>query len=223
VTELLRAGVSRGRVHLVPNAWDDSTAPLARSVARKTLGIGDDTFLVGWVGRLSHEKGPDVLLDAAQTLSADAGIRFSIIGDGPQRERLQQRAAAAGGAEQIHWHGSRPDAATLFSAFDVFVLSSRTEGTPMVLFEAMAAQTPVIATEVGGVPDVLSSAQALLVPSEDAHALARAIQSVRADADAARARATAAFQRLRTEYTMSACLARYEAIYGTIRSLRGRS
>jgi glycosyltransferase involved in cell wall biosynthesis len=113
----------------------------------------------------------------------------------------------------ITWHGVVPDAGRLLRAFDVLVLSSRTEGTPMVVLEAMAAGVPIVATRVGGVPDVLSSADAMLVPPEDPAALAAAIRAVHDHPDAARSRADSARRRLDTEFALAPWLARYEAIY----------
>src|SRR5207244_2094763 len=83
------------------------------------------------------------------------------------------------------WHGTLHDAARLFPAFDVFVLSSRTEGTPIVLFEAMASEVPVVATRVGGVPDILSAAEAALVPPNDPVALAAELRAVYRDPEPA--------------------------------------
>ena len=106
-----------------------------------------------------------------------------------------------------------PDAAGLLRAVDVVVLSSRTEGTPIVLFEAMAASVPIVAAAVGGVPDVLSGAEALLVEPENADALAAAIRAVRAEPDAAARRAHAAHTRLLSQYDVDPWLSRYETIY----------
>src|SRR2546423_14526892 len=96
----------------------------------------------------------------------------SIMGNGSEQERLDALAARYGIADRVHFHGCREDAASLFRAFDVWVLSSRSEGTPMVLFEAMAAGVPIVATRVGGVDDAVSEAEAGLVPPEDPAALA---------------------------------------------------
>ncbi|MDQ4081145.1 MAG: glycosyltransferase, partial [Gemmatimonadota bacterium] len=156
--ELAASGVPRQRIHTVPNAYAPTGDPAQRAAARRKLGISDDAFTVGWVGRLSHEKGPDVLVDALAHLT-DVPTRVSMVGHGPAREALGARAVALGVGERITWHGVVRDAASLFRAFDVFVLSSRTEGSPMVLFEAMAAGVPVVAAEVGGVPDTLSRAE----------------------------------------------------------------
>ena len=104
-------------------------------------------------------------------------------------------------------------AARQFAAFDVFVLSSHTEGTPIVLFEAMAAGVPIVASRVGGVPDVVSSAEAVLVPPGDPVALAEAIRSIYRDDAAARARAQRARGRLLADFTVPPWITRYDAIY----------
>src|SRR5437879_13039717 len=87
----------------------------------------------------------------------------AVVGDGVERCRLERLAATLGLGSRVAFHGKVDDAARLFPAFDMFVLSSRTEGTPIVLFEAMAAGVPVVANAVGGVPDVESRHEALLV------------------------------------------------------------
>src|SRR5690606_17786654 len=109
-----------------------------------------------------------------------------------------------------------PDAGQLFPAFDAFVLSSRTEGTPIALFEAMAARVPIVATRVGGVPDVVTAAEAILVPSEDPRELAKAIRAVVADTGSARSRAAAAEDRLRTAYDVEPWVDRYVSIYENV-------
>src|SRR5881296_1071188 len=177
MVQLIQDGVPPHRLHLVQNAWQGITPPLERLAARRALGIPARAFHVGWVGRLSVEKGPDVLLDAIGHLG-DLPIVVSVLGTGRERGVLLDRARALGLAERIHWHGVVPGAARLFSAFDVFVLSSRTEGTPVVLFEAMAAGVPIVATGVGGVPDVMSSTESVLVSPDDPVALAAEILGV---------------------------------------------
>lgn len=218
---LTRGGVAPARVHVVPNAWMEAPSPLKRGAARRKLGLSTNGFRVGWVGRLSPEKGPDVLLEALPHLG-DLPYSVSILGEGPQRPALEHRARNLGVAARVRWHGSVPDARRLFSAFDVFVLSSRTEGTPIALFEAMAAEVPIVAAAVGGVPDVISSNEALLVAPGDALGLAEAIHSVYRDPAAARWRAAAARTRLSKKFACAPWLARYEAIYRDLRS-RARS
>ena len=211
VERLARAGVPRARIYAVPNAWREAEPPLDRAAARLALGIPPDGFVVGWVGRLSHEKGLDVLLDALPH-ATDLPLVVSVVGSGTARAELQARARDLR-LDWIVWHGAVPDAGRLFRAFDVFVLSSRTEGTPIVLFEAMAAEVPVIAARVGGVPDILSPDEAALVPPADPMALAAELRAVYRDPGKARERARRARERLRRDFSVEPWLARYERIY----------
>ncbi|MGI8548264.1 MAG: glycosyltransferase, partial [Gemmatimonadaceae bacterium] len=187
------------RVLLLPNAYDGSRDSLDREAARRALGAPDDRFLIGWVGRLSVEKGADVLLESLAVLR-DPRFHVVIVGDGPERDNLQQRAVALRVHEQITWCGAVRDAGRLFAAFDGFALTSRSEGTPIVLFEAMAAGVPIVATRVGGVPDVVSEREAMLVQPEAPEAVAAALASTADDPKSARNRAVAARQRLGAEY-----------------------
>jgi glycosyltransferase involved in cell wall biosynthesis len=219
VARLVSAGVPRARIHLLRNVWVGGPSLFSRLEARRQLGVASP-FLIGWVGRLSREKGLDVLLNALALLS-DVDLTLSVFGDGREREALVAQAGAAGLDARIGWHGSVPKAERLFAAFDCLVLSSRAEGTPMVLFEAMAAGVPIVATRVGGVPDVVSAGEGLLVPPEDPRALARAIRSVHDDREAAEARACAARTRLAKESDIETWLAQYEALYRAVEPSTG--
>ena len=214
--ELARSGVPPGRLHVVPNAWSGRDEPLSRDQAREALAVRAARFHVGWVGRLTEEKGPDVLL-AALRLLADLPLVVSVLGDGRERARLETWAGKQGLGERVRWFGNRPEAGRVFPAFDAFVLSSRTEGTPIVLFEAMATGAPIVATAVGGVPDVVSSQEALLVPPDDPAALAEAIRRVSSDPAGAAARARRARERLARDFAVAPWLARYEQIYRMLR------
>ena len=209
---LARAGVRPSRIHTLPNAWRRVVPALDREAARRALGIPREDFVVGWVGRLSGEKGPDVLLDALPHLNG-VPLAVSVIGGGIEEAALRARAVACRIADRVRWHGVVLDAERVFTAFDVCVLSSRTEGTPVVLFEAMAAGVPVVATAVGGVPDVVSAEEAVLVRSEDPAALAAGIRAVYLHPAAAARRARAARFRLERDFGVGPWLDRYVSIY----------
>lgn len=213
------AGVPAERLRVIPNAWSGRAPALSRAAARQTLGAAEDEVVVGWVGRLSPEKGADVLLDA---LPLVPGVCAHFVGSGPEAGALRERAARLGVAGRVRWHGALPGAGTLFPAFDAFVLSSRTEGTPVALFEAIAADVPVVAARVGGVPDVVDDATARLVPPCDPAALAAALREVRESPVAARARAAAARVVLDHRFGAGPWLDAYRALYREIRSRRPR-
>ncbi len=164
---------TRGGVRVVPNAVLPSAA-VAPVEGPASLPPGPR---VGVIGRLSWEKGVDVFLDAFEQLAAQGvGAHAVIVGDGPERAALAARAAAPGLAGRVTFTGHRAEVRDLYPQFDVVVLPSRSEGMPNVLLEALAADRPVVATAVGGVPEILTDARAgAMVPSSDPTALAAAI------------------------------------------------
>lgn len=140
-------------------------------------------------------------------------MRLTVVGDGPERANVEALARTLGVAERIHWTGVIADADRLLRAFDTFVLSSRTEGTPITLLEAMRACVPIVATAVGGVPDVLSESEGLVVLPESPSALADAIRDALTGKAAAVARATRARKRLESQFALGPWLDAYERIY----------
>jgi glycosyltransferase involved in cell wall biosynthesis len=206
-----RRGVPQAIIQVIPNAWMLKPT-LGREEARRALAVSGEGPLLGWVGRLSREKGADVFLEALALLK-DVPWRASLLGIGREQAALEAMATTLGVASRITWQGMVPAAARYFPAFDLFVLSSRTEGTPIALFEAMASAVPIVATAVGGVPDVVSAAEAALVAPEDPRALAAGIRAALADPEAARRRAVAARQRLEQQFSTGPWLDAHERMY----------
>jgi len=211
--DLERSGVQPSRLHTIQNAWQPARVPLARSEARRALGLDAEGPVAGWVGRLSPEKGPDVMVEALATCSRP-DVVLSVVGTGPLDAQLRALASERGVAHRVRWHGVVPEAGSYLRAFDVLLLTSWTEGTPIVLLEAMAAGTPVIATAVGGVPDVVSDREAALVPPGDAAALARRLEELLSDPASGARRSEEARRRLAGQFAIGPWVARYMDVYG---------
>ena len=208
------AGIPAQRIHLVPNCFSKRSEIVTRGEARRILHL-PEAPIIGWVGRLTPEKGADVALDALSRLK-DPIARLAIVGEGRDEAALRARAAELGIGARVHWCGAIPNAGELFAAFDVFLLSSRSEGTPITLFEAMAAAVPIVATRVGGVPDVVDATSAQLVGSENAEGIMRALAEVFAYPDLARVRAARARRRLVDLFNAEQWVGRYESIYNSV-------
>jgi glycosyltransferase involved in cell wall biosynthesis len=137
---------------------DERVAPEedGRGESRRYLGIPGDRFAVGWIGRMTAVKRTDDVLIAFKSLR-DSGVDavLCMVGDGPDRLPLEQRAQELGVARDTVFLGYQEDVAPFYAAFDVLVLPSGNEGTPVTVIEALAAERPVVATRVGGVPDVV--------------------------------------------------------------------
>lgn len=203
---------SRRSLHTLPNAWMPAEERSSPEAAREALGLSLEVFHIGWVGRISHEKGADILIEALPALT-DIDLHVTLIGSGDERAKLEQRVKRLRLEDRVSFPGEVPRASRRFSAFDLFVLSSRTEGTPITLFEAMDASVPIVATSVGGVPDVLSSNEAILVEPEDPAALAAAIRQVHDEPANASLRAVRARERLHNEYAVAPWIDSYARIY----------
>ena len=178
--DLAGMGVApREKIRVVPLGLD--LARFARAHARGDLraacGAGDLDALIGVVGRLVPIKDIDCFLEAASRVApAVPHARFAIVGDGELRAALEQKVAALGLGPRVTFVGWRKDLETVYADLDVVVNSSRNEGTPVALIEAMAAGRPVVATAVGGTVDLLGDgARGRLVPPADPAALAEAI------------------------------------------------
>jgi glycosyltransferase involved in cell wall biosynthesis len=144
-------------LHVINNGIDTrkfAPDPDARLRARAELGIPDDAWVVGTVGRLAPEKNQGLLIDAMAPM-LERRRHLVLVGDGPERADLERRAAGTWRPEFIHFTGARNDTPALMAAFDAFALTSSSEGLPLVLLEAMATRLPVVATAVGGVPDLV--------------------------------------------------------------------
>jgi glycosyltransferase involved in cell wall biosynthesis len=150
---------------------------------RRELGCRDGEFLVGTAVVLSEQKGIRYLLDAARIVRAtDPALRFLIAGDGPLRAELERQAAALDLRDTVRFLGFRADVPQFIAALDAYVLPSLWEGLPLALLEAMAGGKPIVATRVGGNPEIVDDGDnGLLVPSRDPSALARAILALRGD------------------------------------------
>jgi len=214
--ELASRGVASSMMHLVQNAWRSQAGEaLPRDVARSHLGLSGETAVVGWVGRMSAEKAPDVMIRAAAAVRSDA-VRFSMIGAGAMEAECRALSEALEIGDRVTWHGVVPDASRLLSAFDLLVLSSWTEGTPMVLLEAMAASVPVVSTDVGGIPDVVGPAEAELCQAGRHDLIASAIDRTLASPDEAARRARAARARLESDFAVEPWVDKHRAIYHSL-------
>jgi glycosyltransferase involved in cell wall biosynthesis len=172
-----RCGVRSNRLRVIHNAIDVErfTTPDAAYEAKlRRLFRTQPARIVGAAGRLSPEKGFEVLAEAATLVHRrDPSVGFVVFGDGPCREKIGRRIAAAGLGSSFVLAGFRADLDQFLPYFDLFVLPSYTEGLPNVVLESFAAGVPVVATAVGGTPEVIEDgASGHLVPAGDARALA---------------------------------------------------
>jgi len=154
-----------------------------RASRRAAWGISSDAVVIGSVGRVAAEKNHVLLVEAAAPL-LDDGVKLVIAGDGGERGAVEDRARALGVTEHLHMLGMVRDVPSVMAGLDVFALSSKWEGLPLVLAEAMATALPVVSTAVGGVVKVIDEGETgLLVPEGDAEAMRAALSQLCDDAE----------------------------------------
>lgn len=194
-----------------------------RGALQREMGLGNGTRLVGIVGRVFPIKNHRLFLDAAaQVAAADRHARFVVVGDGTLRPEMEAHARQLGIAEKVVFTGWRRDLPLIYPDLDVLVVSSKNEGTPVSAIEAMASGRPVVATRVGGLPDLIDDGRTgCLVPSEDAPALAAAILRVLGDPDGARRMGEAAQELVRERYRAERLVRDLEGFYVELLAEKG--
>ena len=206
--------IEEARIVVIPNGIDPEELS---GVEPLTFPFAGGTYLVGTAARFAPQKGLDILLEAAALLVPEyPQLRFVIAGDGPLRPLLMRRAAELGLTEYFYFPGHLDRIPALLARLDAFVLPSRSEAQGIAILEAMAAGCPVIATAVGGVPEIVRHRQnGLLVPPEDAASLAAAIKLYLTEPAFAKAMAAAARQDV-DAYSEQRCLTRLRQVYTKI-------
>lgn len=208
-----REGIAPERIAVLPNGI--VSPPSDAPDVRPELDIGPGTRLIGAVGRLAPEKGYDDLIRAMALLKGQGRqITCVILGDGPDERRLQALIEELGVVAEVRLLGRRPDAWRVIAALEVAVLSSRREGSPLAVLEYMAGAAPIVATAVGGVPELIGDGvHGLLVAPGDPAALAAGIARLLDDRGLAARLGDAARARQAAEFDLAVLVGRLEDLY----------
>lgn len=228
VSEMVRQhmrerGLPADKLQVVYNGIEADKYPGTNSLARARLcaelGLGDELRLVGTVGRLNRLKDPATLIRAFAHLHASrADTALVMIGDGSLRGGLEEQVRELGLARSVRFLGDRDDVPALLAGLDVFAMSSLSEGFSIALLEACASSLPVVATRVGGNPEIINhDVSGLLVPSADPVALAGALQTLLDEPERARRLGAAGREWVVRHATLDAMTARYAEVYAQCR------
>jgi glycosyltransferase involved in cell wall biosynthesis len=212
-----QVGVPADRLHTIINGVDATRFhPGPRDGAlRARLGIPHDALLVGCVARLDPVKDHATLVEAFARALSDLppDAHLALVGDGPLRNDLRARIAGRGLEGRVHLAGVCTDAPMVYREFDALALASIAEGTPMTILEGMASGLAIVATAVGGIPQLLDEGAGLLVPRGDHDALAAALCSVLTDAALRTQLGARARARAEAQFSADVMLDQYEAVY----------
>jgi glycosyltransferase involved in cell wall biosynthesis len=224
--DLVALGVApASKFVVIPYGFDlasgGDTADAERARVRTELGADDDTFVVGWVGRLTEIKRP---LDLVRVLAAlvEQGVDalLCVVGDGPERPAVEELAGTLGVAGRCRLVGYRQELAAWYAAFDAFCLTSANEGTPVAAIEALAAEVPVVATRAGGTAAVVDDGvSGFLTAVGDVDALAARLAELAADPGLRAAMGRRGAEQMRERYAKDRMVDEIERLY---RSLLGR-
>ncbi|ACM21308.1 glycosyltransferase [Geotalea daltonii FRC-32] len=213
---LEKCGIGADKITVIKNipAVSSCRSPVTTS-ARSKLGIPPQAKLVGFIGRLEKVKGGAQFIDAAlSALETRSDLYFIIIGDGSQKAVLEESVAKSGHSAHFRFAGFISDPTEVFSSLDLYVLSSLDEGIPLTVLEAMCLGVPVIATRVGGVPEVISDGiNGILLPPDDAPAMAAAISNILTDDTVRNSMVSRAKKDIAAKYDVGTWIAKIESLY----------
>jgi glycosyltransferase involved in cell wall biosynthesis len=187
----------------------------ARAETRRVMGIPDERFVVGWIGRMTAVKRTDVVLNAFRALR-DEGVDavLCMVGDGPDRVAVEELAGELGIVRHCLFPGYQEEVGPFFAAFDVFVLPSGNEGTPVTAIEALASGCPVVATSVGGVPDVVDDGvDGFLVEPGTVDGLASRLGELARDTELRTRMGAAGRERMQTRYSVDRLVDDMDRLY----------
>lgn len=183
-------------------------------------GVPENAIVISHVGRFTHLKNHALLIQALAQIDSAHPWLLLLVGDGELRPAVEEMVNAHGLIDRVRFMGVRADIPQILNASDIFVLSSRYEGNPMSVMEAMAAGLPVISTAVGGVPELVEDGiSGILVPPEDPTALKQAIQKLIEAPDVRQQMGKRARETARERFDACAMTRAYEALYETILSI----
>ncbi len=192
---------------------------------RRRIGVSPDRFVVGWFGRMTGVKRTTDLLDALTSLR-ERGVDalLLLVGDGTDRAELEQLAHNRGVARSCLFLGYQDDVAPWYAICDAFLLTSANEGTPVVLIEALAAGVPAVATNVGGVRDVLEDGvSGFVVRAGDTHAMAERLERLARDPDLRRRMGEAGSAKVHDRYAVSRLVNDVDELYRRLLATRSRT
>jgi glycosyltransferase involved in cell wall biosynthesis len=208
-------GVPRQRLHYVPNGVRVLPRdPVVGRRIREEFGAPRDAFVFLFAGRLNEVKNLPVMLRAVAAWIRPVRAQLIIAGDGPERPMLEALRTSLGIEDLVTFIGARYDVQDLLMAADGFVMSSRTEGAPMALLEAMGASVPCVATAVGGIPELLSDGAGLLVPSGSVEELSKTMRCLIDEPELCGRIARVALARVGRQYSLDAVVTRYLQLLG---------
>jgi glycosyltransferase involved in cell wall biosynthesis len=210
-------GIDPDLIRVLPNGIPALAEPIGHDV-RRELGIDQEAHVVGTVSVLRPQKALQVLIrSAARLVNEFPTLKVIIAGDGPERVNLEALVTELGLDGRVMLVGARRDVSDILAAFDVAVSSSDFEGSPLAVIEYMAAAKAIVATRVGGVPDLIEDGvHGLLVEAQDAEGLASAVARLLREPDLGSRMGEEARERQQAEFTIDAAVHRLELLYGQL-------
>ncbi|MEX1118256.1 MAG: glycosyltransferase family 4 protein [Terrimicrobiaceae bacterium] len=209
----------QNKIRVVPHGIDTSKYQSGNPEAlRAELGLPSDAFVIGFVGRLSGQKGVSVLLAAIEQLARqDRTLHFVIAGIGTLEKKVIDFVKSSGLGDVVHFLGFRDDVPALMQMFDLLVVPSLWEGFGLVLIEAMSAGVPCIASNVSSIPEILEDGEnGLLVPPGDVEALVRAVLRLHADPALGKLLGNAGKETVDEKFTIDRMMTGYEELFGSL-------